>query len=159
MRELVAPGKNLSSNDSMMLWRDILVFRQYIKNKGHKYGINFYELCTYDGLVLTAEAYGGQGFNDENNLGQTVATVLKLMIPFLNKGHHVFTDNYYNSVSLSEYLSNHGTYTKGTLRKDRKLNPKWKDKGEVFTISNAHNPETANVSNRRGKGKMKLNIE
>ena len=62
MRELVAPGKNLSSNDSMMLWRDILVFRQYIKNKGHKYGINFYELCTYDGLVLTAEAYGGQGF-------------------------------------------------------------------------------------------------
>ena len=86
--------------------------------------MKFFQLCTYDGLVLTAEAYGGQGFNDENNLDQPAATVLKLMTPFLNKGYHVFTDNYYNSVSLTEYLSNHGTYITGTLRKDRKRNPK-----------------------------------
>ena len=81
------------------------------------------------------------------------------MAPFLNKGYHVFTDNYYNSVSLIEYLSNDGTYITGTLRKDRKRNPKkvigekvrkgvmiwrskndiivckWKDKREVLTIS------------------------
>ena len=72
--------KNLSIDESMMLWRGKLVFSQYITNKHHKYGIKFYKLCTYDGLVLTAEAYGRQGFNDENNLGQTAATVLKIMI-------------------------------------------------------------------------------
>ena len=105
-----------------MVW--LLVFLQYIKNKHLKYGIKFYELCTYDGLVLTAKAYGGQGFNDENNLGQTAATVLKLMTPFLNKGYHVFRGNYYNSVSLTEYLLNHGIYITGTLRKDRNYNPK-----------------------------------
>ena len=82
MRELVTPEKNLSINESMMLWLGRLVFQQYIKNKRHKYGIKFCKLCTYDGLVLTAEAYGGQGFNDENNLGQTAATVLKRMTPF-----------------------------------------------------------------------------
>ena len=82
MRELVTSEKNLSIDESMMLWRGKLVFSQYITNKHHKYGIKFYKLCTYDGLVLTAEAYGGQGFNDENNLGQTAATVLKLMTPF-----------------------------------------------------------------------------
>ena len=81
MRELVTSEKNLSIDESM-IWRGRLVFRQYIKNKRHKYGIKFYKLCTYDGLVLAAEAYGGQGFNDENNLGQTAATVLKLMTPF-----------------------------------------------------------------------------
>ena len=144
--------------------------------------MKFYELCTYDGLVLTAEAYGGQGFNDENNLGQTAATVLKLMTPYLDKGYHVFTGNYYNSVSLTEYLSRHSTYITGTLRADRKRNPKkvikekvqkgdmiwrskndttvckWKDKTEVLAISNAHNPEMVKVSNRRGKEKMKPNI-
>ena len=77
----------------------------------------FYELWTYDGLVLTAEVYGGQGFNDENNLSQTAATVLKLMTPFLNKGYHVFTDNCYNCVSLTQYLSNQGTYTKRDTEK------------------------------------------
>ena len=100
----------------------------------------------------------------------------------MNKGYHVFTDHYYNSVSSTEYLSNHGTYITGILRKNRKRNPKkvigekvkkgvmiwrskndiiickWKDKREVLTISNAHNPETVKVSNRRGKEKMKPHI-
>ena len=78
----------------MMLWRGRLIFRQYIKNKPHKYGIKFYELYAHDGLVLSAEIYGGQGFSDFNNLGQTAAIVLKLMEPYLEKGYHVFTDNY-----------------------------------------------------------------
>ena len=69
MLELIAPKKNLSI-ESMMLWRGRLIFRQYIKNKRNKYGIKFYELCTHDGLVLSAEIYGGQGFNDVNNPGQ-----------------------------------------------------------------------------------------
>ena len=100
----------------------------------------------------------------------------------MNKGYHVFTDNYYNSISLTEYISNHGTYITGTLGKDRKHNPKkvigekvkkgdiiwisknniivckWKDKSEVLTISNAHNPEMVKVSNRHGKEKMRPNI-
>ena len=46
------------------------------------------------------------------------------MTPYLDKGYHVFTDNYYNSVSLTEYLSRHSTYITGTLRADRKRNPK-----------------------------------
>ena len=183
MRELVIPEKNLSIIDeSMMLWRGRLVFGQYIKNKRHKYGIKFQKLCTYDGLVLTTEAYSGQGFNDENNLFQTAPTVLKTMTPFLNKGYHVFTDNYCNSVSLTEYLSNHGTYITGTLRKNRKRNPKkvigekvkkgvmiwrsnndiivckWKDKRKVLTISNAHNSEMVKVSNRCDKEKVKPKI-
>ena len=58
----------------------------------------------------------GQDFNDENNFGQTAATVLKLMTPFLNKGYNVFTDNYYNSVSLTKYLSNHGEKFKNDKR-------------------------------------------
>ena len=137
------------------------MFRQYIKNKSHKYGIKFYELCTFDGLDLNVEIYRGQGFNDKQNLGQTGAKVLKLMKPFLNKGY-VCTNNFYHSVALTEYLPKQKTYITGTLRNDRKRNPesviskklkegemvwrflnditvcKWKDKREVLTISNAH---------------------
>ena len=73
-------------------------------------------------MVLNVEIYGGQGFNDEQNLGQTGATVLKLMEPFLNK-EYVFTNNFYNSVALTEYLSKQKTYITGTLRRNRKRNP------------------------------------
>ena len=174
MLELITPEKNLSINESVMLWRGRLIFRQYIKNKRHKYGIKIYELCTHDELVLSAEIYGGRGFNGVNNLGQTAAIVLKLMKPYLEKRYHVFTDSYYNSVSLTEFLSSKGTYITGTLRKDRKRNPKkiismklkksqmvwkskgdmivakWKDKRDVLMISNAHIPKMTTVTNRRG---------
>ena len=84
-----------------------------------KYAINFYELCTHDALVLSAVIYGGQGFSD----GQTAAIALKLMELYLEKGYYVFTDNYYNSVSLTEFLSSKEAYITGTLRKDRKRTP------------------------------------
>ena len=181
MLELITPEKSLSVNESM-LWRGRLIFWQYSENIRHKYGIKFYELCTHDGLVLSAEIYGGQGFNDVDNLGQTVAIVLKLMEPYLEKGYHVSTDNYYNSVSLTKFLSSKGTYITGTLRKDRKRNPKkvistklkkgqmvwkskgdiivakWKDNQDVLMISNAHIPKMTTVTSRRGNEKQKPNM-
>ena len=54
-------------------------------------------------------------------VGQTAAIALKLMEPYLEKQ---LTNNYYNSVSLTEFLSSKGIYITGTLRKDRKRNLK-----------------------------------
>ena len=100
----------------------------------------------------------------------------------LGKGYHVFTDNYYNLVSLTEFLSSKGTYNTGTLQKDRKRNPKkvistklkkgqmvwkskgdvtvakWKDKRGVLMISNAHIPKMTTVTNWRGNEKQKSNM-
>ena len=143
-----------------------------------KYAIKFYELCIHDALVLSAVIYGGQGFSD----GQTAAIALKLMELYLEKGYYVFTDNYYNSVSLTEFLSSKEAYITGTLRKDRKRNPqkiistklkkcqmvwkskgdmtvaKWKDKRDVLMISNAHIPKMTTVTNRTDNEKQKLNM-
>ncbi|KAJ8948016.1 hypothetical protein NQ314_008501 [Rhamnusium bicolor] len=61
-----------------------------------------------------------------------------------NKGHHLIMDNYYNSVGLSKRLLLRETYSSGTLRTNRKENPKsitsrklkkgehiWQRKGKV----------------------------
>ena len=123
MPEIYTPHKELSLDESMMLWRGRLVFRKYIKNKRHKYGVKFFELCTDDGLVLKTQIYSGTKFTDTESLGQTGSIVLHLMKPYLNKGYHLFTDNWYNSVSLTEYMSKKNTYITGTLHGDRKRNP------------------------------------
>ena len=81
--------------------------------------------------------------------------------------------------NLTEFLSSKGTYIRGTLRKDRKRNPKkvisrklkkdqmvwkskgdmtvakWKDKQDVFMISNAHIPKMTTATNRRGDENQK----
>ena len=46
LHPLFVPGKNLSIDESMMLWRGRFVFRQYIKNKKSKYGTMNYVLTT-----------------------------------------------------------------------------------------------------------------
>ena len=74
MPEIYTPYKELSLDESMMLWRGRLVFRQYIKNI-HKYGVKFFELCTDDGLVFKIEMYSGTKFTDTESLGQTGSIV------------------------------------------------------------------------------------
>ena len=49
---IFCPNKNKLIDESMILWKGRLVFRQYVKNKRHKYGIKFYELCESGGIVL-----------------------------------------------------------------------------------------------------------
>ena len=108
----------------MMLWRGHLLFHQYIKNKCHKYGLKYYELCTNDGLILRTSIYGGKSFEDTESLGHTGAIVLNLMSNYLDKGYHLYNDNYYNSVQLFDYLTTRSTYAMGTLHANRKTNPK-----------------------------------
>ena len=132
--------------------------------------------------MLKIQIYSGTKFTDTESLAQTGSIVLHVMEPYLNKGYHLLTDNWYNSVSLAEYMSKRNTYITGTLRGDRKRNPsqvvgkklrkgemvfmslgdvsvtKWKDKRDVCVISNAHVPTIMDSVNRHGKSKRKPNV-
>ena len=113
-----------------------LIFRQHVKNKRHKYGVKFFELTTFDGYVLNIDIYSGKDDADVNDLGKTAQVFLSLMSEYLDKGYHVYADNYYNSFYLAKHLLGRKTYVSGTLRKDRKGNPtqvmnKRLKKGEV----------------------------
>ncbi|XP_018397169.1 PREDICTED: piggyBac transposable element-derived protein 4-like [Cyphomyrmex costatus] len=165
-----------------MLWRGRLHFRQYIKNKKHKYGIKLYELCESDGLVMKIKIYCGKSEETANNVGHTTDVVLHLLEDYLDKGYTVYMDNFYNSITLTKLLNTRKTYVCGTLRNNRKGNPedvinrklkkeeciwqqngpvtvcKWKDKRDVLSISNMHAVEMVEVSNRNGKISMKPNI-
>jgi len=118
------PRTELSLDESLLLHRGRLGSRQYIKGKKAKYGIQFYELCCPDGYVLNIEMYKGKQFSSAALTTKIDNLVLRLMAPYLNKGHHLFMDNNYNSVNLSNLLLKHKTHTTGTLRSNRRGNPK-----------------------------------
>lgn len=46
--------------------------------------------------------------------------VLRLMQPYLDKGHHLFMDNFYNSIGMSNTLLSRKTHSTDTLRPNRK---------------------------------------
>ncbi|KAE9543687.1 hypothetical protein AGLY_002083 [Aphis glycines] len=180
MLEVYKPSKQLSLDKSMVLWRGRLVFRQYIKNKRHKYGIKLYMLTEPNGLVLNILIYSGQGTDSTPEQTHTEYVVYKLMENYLDKGHSLFMDNYYNSSNLAQSLLQRKTYCTGTLRNNRKNNPKeiiskklktgesvckytkygvcivkWKDKREVLAISSEFKNEMIEVHNKYGESKLK----
>lgn len=181
IQKVYYPGKNLSLDEALLLWRGRLLFRQYIPNKSAKYGIKLYELCTPDGFVLDCLIYSGKGTVD-SEISHSHAIVTKLGERFLGKGHTLYLDNYYNSVRLAEYLYDNKTHVVGTLRKNRKGNPKvvvsyklrkgeiifrkkksvmvlkWKDKRDVIMITTLHKSISGKTTNKQGKEKEKPTV-
>lgn len=177
-RNAYHPNEELSLDESLLLFRGRLQFRQYIKGKRARYGIKFYSLCTADGFVLNLQIYKGKSETAEG-VSKLEALVLSLMEHYLDRGHHVFMDNFYNSVSLSNKLIGRRTHVTGTLRSNRRGNPqeiiksklkkgehkwrrngsvyvsKWRDKREVLCITTKYHPRLTNVKNRYGTVKVK----
>ncbi|XP_053613881.1 piggyBac transposable element-derived protein 4-like [Plodia interpunctella] len=177
-RNVYKPEKELSLDESLLLYRGRLYFRQYIKSKKARYGIKFYVLATADGYVLDVIMYSGK---DDSNMStgsectKLERLVMQLMGPYLLKGHHLFMDNYYNSVNLSQRLLDLKTHTNGTLRVNRKDNPKevvdrklkkgehvwvrknkvyvskWVDKRPVTMLTTRDHPRMIETTNRYGK--------
>jgi hypothetical protein len=133
--DALTPGKDLVIDETMIPWRGRLIFRQYIKNKSHKYGVKVYKLCTVDGYTLRTVLYAGKGQQTrESNKGHTYDVVMELMGPFdqqnvhfdgfLNEGRSLTTDNFYTGIPIAEELLKHKTRLCGTINVNRKGLPK-----------------------------------
>jgi len=81
-------------------------------------------LTEYQRLVQQIMIYSGQGTGVLPGVSHTEYVVEKPMDNYLDKGHSLFMDNYYNSVQLAHKLLKRKTYCTGTLRSNRKDNPK-----------------------------------
>lgn len=178
MENIYYPGQNLSLDESMILWRGRLIFKQYIKNKRHKYGIKLYMLTEPDGIILKFAVYTGV-LDDFGGTGHAANIVLHLMEEKLDVGHSLFMDNYYNSYRLALQLLDRKTLCSGTLRLDRKDLPAeiksaklakgetmalysegvmvglWRDKRQVSYVSTEFGNDMIRDFNRRGLEKEK----
>lgn len=71
------PNKEFSLDESMILWRGRLIFRQYIQNKRYKYGIKLYMLTEPNGLILKF-AVNNSVFDDLEGKGYVANVILHL---------------------------------------------------------------------------------
>lgn len=172
-KKVSTPGKKVCIDETMVPFRGRLRFRQYIKNKRHKFGIKLYKLCTENGYTSDVRVYCG---TDVANGGQASSNVVfALMDDLLDSGRELYTDNYYTSVSLATKLLKRKTHLVGTLRSNRKYNPKevvqkklkpkevyakesdsgimvmkWRDKRDVLMLSTLHKDNTKEAPQRGG---------
>ena len=122
-----SPGKCLSMDESLVLFKGRLSFKQYISSKRARFGIKLYQLCTSNGILLDFLVYHGNlapgliAMEDGSLITERIPATL--MQKYSNKGHHLFIDNYYTSIPLASYLLQNGTQVTGTIRDSRKHFP------------------------------------
>lgn len=178
MKAIYYPSKELTIDESMVLWRGRLNFRQYVKGKRHKFGIKLYSLNEPEGLNVRFTIYSGAN-SELSGKGHSDKVVMHLMQDMLGKGHSLYMDNYYNSYPLACRLLRHDTYCTGTVLSNRKYLPpavksanlrkgetianyadgvmlgKWRDKRLVMYLSTEHDNEMCEIENRRHQQKQK----
>ena len=161
------PFQDLCIDESLLLYKGRLSFKQYIPSKRNRFGIKSFVLCDKEsGFVQDFIIYDGSLSNITNtdaNLGKSGNIVVQLFKPYLEKGHTLFVDNWYTSPALFIFLHKNGTNACGTVKKRRKGMPrmdkklkkgeasfwssecllamKWHDKREVYMLSTFHTEE------------------
>ncbi|CAH1957383.1 unnamed protein product [Acanthoscelides obtectus] len=98
-----------------------LLFKQYNPQKGNKYGIKVFKLCTQNGCTWNLSVYAGKV--KEGQLAVSTSIVLKLARNLLGSGRICVIDNWYTSLQLAHILLDNKTHCLGTLRNNLKGNP------------------------------------
>jgi len=134
----IKPGKNLCIDESLMLWKGRLKFKQFLPLKRHRFGIKLFELVDCEtGFLLEFIIYTGSDIDYEKfGLGISGDIVAHFLKPYFYKEDVIFTDNWYSSPELAEFLHDRDTGMCGTVRKNRKGMPKLNSKlnrGEIET--------------------------
>ena len=118
------PEKEISLDEELLLWKGRLVLKQYIPLKRARFGIKMFSLCEKSGYLSNSYVYLGKEPDRDatdrqlvNRLGSSGAVIPRLMENLLDKGYHVYVDNWYTSEALFSYLSEHDTAACGTARK------------------------------------------
>ncbi|KAG8234038.1 hypothetical protein J437_LFUL013206 [Ladona fulva] len=86
--------------------------------------IKVYMLAESSGTVMQQIVYTGAGDQEVGGAGHIDCVVMKLLEKYKELGHSVYMDNYFNSVNLVRQLKCVKLHCTGTLRKNRRNNPK-----------------------------------
>ena len=124
-KTVYTPGQNVSVDESLVLFKGHLKFKQFIKTKRACFGIKLYELTASYGITLDFLIHCGRGMFDDNNENEEMLVTeripVALMQPYLDSGRVLFTGNFYTSPSLAKYLKDHNTFLCGTIKTNRKF--------------------------------------
>nr|XP_039248883.1 piggyBac transposable element-derived protein 4-like [Styela clava] len=117
------PDKYIAIDESMIPFKGRISFRQFIPSKRVRFGIKVWVLAeSKTGYVSKFQIYTGKDPRVQE-VGLASRVVYDLIDPFLDKGYHLYVDNFYISTELFRKLYENIVYACGTMRLGRKNFP------------------------------------
>jgi hypothetical protein len=172
---MYSPKQELSLDEALIPRQGHLAFRTYNPGEKTKYGLLVRMVCeAVSGYVCNMEIYAAEG-------KKLQGTVLSLLDRNLGHNHHLYQNNFYNSVKLAEMLLDRNVRVCSAMRANRGI-PRdlegkgkclnrgksafrrkgdimvqvWKDKRFVHMISTIHDATIVNTGRKDRKIKMEI---
>ncbi|XP_067124358.1 piggyBac transposable element-derived protein 4-like [Centruroides vittatus] len=180
------PERDISIDESLMLYKGRLAWKQYIPQKRARFGVKFYNLCeSSSGYLYKFLIYTGKStvLDDKyKHMPVSSQIVLTLADSLLDKGYCLTTDRFYSSPQLADHLITCNTDFYGTVCTNRREMPpaihmqklkkgetmayqrgklmvmKWQDKQSVALLSTVHNPAMVTTVTHAGKSVVKPQV-
>ena len=111
-------------DEAMIPFKGRLGFKQYLKDKSTKWGIKVWILADSINCMKKLQVCTGKSDSESGGIGLCSRVVLHLMQGLENTGLHLYTDNYYTSLTLFNHLYTRGINACGTARYNRRQFPK-----------------------------------
>ncbi|KAM4030257.1 piggyBac transposable element-derived protein 4-like [Anomaloglossus baeobatrachus] len=170
--EVYIPQREICVDESLIHFKGRLQFSQYLPSKTARYRIKLYKLCeSTSGYTHSFKVYQGKDSRIQPPecppaLGVSGKIVWDLIHPLLDKGYHLYVDNFYTSIPLFQSLSARTTAACGTVRRNQRGLPlslieqplpkgesqaqcsgnmvvvKFKNKSDSFFLTTIHGPGT-----------------
>ena len=105
-QSIYTPGKYVAIDESLLLWKGQLVFKQYIPLKSARFGIKLFNVCEDSEYMYKFHIYTGKedpAFQIQQHIPDDAAhltateIVVLITMNLQNKGYHLFIDNWYSS--------------------------------------------------------------
>ncbi|CAL1262020.1 unnamed protein product [Larinioides sclopetarius] len=118
------PECEVSVDESLLLYKGRLAFKQYIPNKRSRFGVKFYQLCeARSRYIWSSLIYTGKDmplWQEASKYSTITNIVMTLIENLLGQEYCVTLDNFYTSPELAEILLSYRTDVYGTLRSHRR---------------------------------------
>ena len=109
----------------MIPWRGHLSFQQFTTSKPIRFGIKVWVLADSESKYICGQQlYIGRNPGESAEVGLATRVVKELGIGLEGNSHHLYTDDFYTSVDLYQYLFDNKIYACGTIKGSRKNFPK-----------------------------------
>ena len=125
-QEIYTPRRDICVDESLLLWKGRLIFRQYLPLKRARFGIKIFLCCESDGGIKGSGGYCSKFRiytgkedpalevqnvipDDAQHLSMSEQMVVYLILPFLHQGYTTYMDNWYSSLRLYLYLLSKNT--------------------------------------------------
>ena len=128
-RRAFTPHRDICIDESLLLFKGRIIFRQYTLLKRARFGIKLFCLTDKHGHLHTFRVISRKDdpisiINNQippkcTNMSVTSKLTIALLKNFLGKGYHLYIDNWYSSVPLLKYLLQQQTICTSTTRSNR----------------------------------------